>query len=101
MRTDIEPGVRANEPIDFTEAAQEFGMRIKEASARRSIACGGGRYEVRPCRDVRGFTLKLPVIGWQLWFPDSQSATRFAGRVASIHRAGCSIYDSSGRLVSR
>ena len=77
----------ARETIDATEAANEFASRIRVAAPGWGIARRISRYEVRPCSKVRGFTLKLPVIGWRLWFPDSQSAVRFADRVVAISRS--------------
>ncbi len=105
MRTETETsvssgGVCASETIDATEAAQEFASRIKEAAARRNVTRRKDRYEVRPCLGVRGYTLKLPVIGWRLWFPSPQSAVKFAWRVAAAHQAECSIYDAAGRIAS-
>lgn len=54
-------------------------------------------YEVRPCKSVRGFMLRLPGIGWKLWFPTVADAVSFARRVASIYAADCCIYDSTGQ----
>lgn len=72
------------ETIDTTEAANEFAFKVKAAAPRWKIVRRNYAYEVRPCAKVRGFTLKLPVIGWRLWFPDAQSAVTFADRVGAI-----------------
>jgi len=89
----------ASVTADAIEAAAEFASTIKAAIAGRGTARRFDRYEVRPCSGVRGFTLMLPLIGWRLWFPDPQSAQKFAERVAAIYRAECSIYNSARRLA--
>ena len=86
---------------DATEAVAELAARIKAAMARRGTARRYDRYEVRPCSGVRGVTLMLPLMGWRLWFPDPQSALKFAEWVAAIYRAERSIYNSAGGLASR
>ena len=56
-------------------------------------------YEVRPCKRVRGFMLRLPGIGWRLWFPTVVDAVAFARRVASIYAAECFVFDSTGHKI--
>ena len=87
-----------SEDIEATEAASEFATLIKNEERRvRSESCVEN-YEVRPCARVRGYTLKLPVLGWKLWYPTVTDAVKFARRVATAHRAGCFIYDATGQL---
>jgi hypothetical protein len=57
-------------------------------------------YEVRPCRKVRGFMLRLPGIGWRFWFSTVAKAVNFAHRVESVYEADCFVYDSSGQTMN-
>lgn len=85
--------------IERTEsalAAEEFADWIKQHGSRIQQR---EHYEVRPCKLVRGFMLRMPGIGWKLWFATAADAVRFAGRVAAIYSASCLVYDSSGQPV--
>ncbi len=86
------------EDIEAAEAAYEFAALISKESAHRRTGKQVENYEVRPCARVRGYTLKLPVLGWKLWYPTATAAVKFARRVASSYRAACYIYDATGRL---
>ena len=75
---------------EYAEWIREHGAKIQERE----------HYEVRPCARVRGFMLRLPGIGWRLWFSTAADAVGFAGRVASIYDANCLVYDSVGKQVT-
>jgi hypothetical protein len=77
-------------------ATEEFAAWVKEHGAKIKTR---EHYEVRPCKGVRGFMLRLPGIGWKLWFSTAAGAVEFARRVASIYAANCRVYDSAGRQV--
>ncbi len=85
--------------IELSESAlaeTEFAtwMKVNHAKlAKRE------HYEVRPCNRVRGFMLRLPGIGWSLWFPTAPDALSFARRVASIYAAECVVYDTGGQRI--
>ena len=86
-------------PTERSESAlatEEFAAWIKQNRAKVKKR---EHYEVRPCRRVRGFMLRMPGIGWRLWFSTAADAVTFAGRVASIYAASCFVYDSSGQQV--
>jgi hypothetical protein len=78
-------------------AADEFATWIKK---NRATVKKLAHYEVRPCEQVRGFILRLPGIGWKLWFSTVAEAVDFAGRVALIYAAECLVYDSSGHQIA-
>ena len=84
------------EPTESNLAAEEFAEWIKQNRARVQKR---EHYEVRPCNRVRGFMLRLPGIGWRLWFPTAAEAVSFAGRVASTYKANCHVYDVSGKAI--
>ena len=77
-------------------AADEFATWVEKNAAQLG---GHERYEVRPCKEVRGFMLRLPGVGWKFWFRTVASAVSFAHSATAIHAADCSVYDSSGRQV--
>jgi len=87
-----------SDDIESAEAAYEFATLIEKESAHRRTNFHVENYEVRPCTRVRGYTLKLPVLGWRLWYPTATAATTFARRVASSYRAECFVYDAAGQL---
>ncbi|MEA3208066.1 MAG: hypothetical protein QOE70_1123 [Chthoniobacter sp.] len=93
----------AAEQSEATLAAQEFATRIKQETSLKSLSDldVGGHYQVRPCLRVRGYMLRLPVIGWTLWFPTAAEAFGFAEKLEAIYRADCCLYDSAGRMSSR
>lgn len=78
-------------------AADEFSTWITKNKAALPKRV---HYEVRPCKQVRGFILRLPVIDWKFWFPTAAEAEVFAGRVASVYAADCLFYDSSGHQIA-
>ena len=85
------------DPSESALAADEFGDWIK----RHGPILGKQEdYEVRPCKDVRGLILRLPGIGWRLWFQTRTDAVTFANRVASVDAANCLVCDEIGGLSS-
>ncbi len=83
-------------PTESALAADEFALWIKKyGSALRKQE----DFEVRPCKGVRGFILRLPGIGWRLWFQTRAEAVNFAGRVASVYTAKCLVFDELGKLI--
>jgi hypothetical protein len=81
--------------------AHDFAIYAKEKPIKAHGFRAGKDYEVRPCKNVRGHVLRLPVTGWALWFPSLADAVSFARKLAGIHRADCCIYDSDGSVLSR
>ena len=69
-------------------------MRLNRAKVKKRE-----HYEVRPCKAVRGFMLRLPGIGWRLWFPTAIEAMTFGRRLASFYAAACHVYDSAGEKI--
>ncbi len=51
---------------------------------------------MRPCRNVRGVMLRLPVVGWLFWFPSVAEAVQFTRRMTPIYSAECVVYDATG-----
>ena len=80
---------------EATLAETEFAAWVTMNGAKLQE---GERYELHPCKRVRGFMLRLPGIEWKLWFPTVAEAGKFADRVASIHAADCVVYDSAGQV---
>lgn len=78
-------------------AAAEFGAWVQSNPSQLKIR---ERYEIRPCKRVRGYMLRLPGIGWKLWFPSVLDAVSFTQRAAKVHAAECLIYDAAGQLVA-
>jgi hypothetical protein len=90
-----------SELSEAAQAAQEFADRIREEASRRQASTRGANYEVHPCKRVRGYVLRLPVIGWALWYPTTAAAMHFVEKLAAIHRAECCVYDAEGSVHSR
>ena len=82
-------------------AVQEFTSLVRRGALRRRTLNRGQNYEVHPCKRVRGYVLRLPVIGWTLWYPTAAAALSFAEKLAGIHLAECCVYDAEGGLRSR
>lgn len=61
-------------PSESALAETEFAAWMKINAAKVKTP---EHYEVRPCKKVRGFMLRLPGIGWKLWFPTVPDAVRF------------------------
>ena len=83
--------------IELSESAlaeTEFATWMK---VNRAKVVEPRHYEVRPCKVVRGFMLRLPGIGWKLWFPTVADAVTFVRRVATCYAAECFVYDSTGQ----
>ncbi len=90
--------MKTNHTIEQSESAlavDEFAAWIDHHKPLQNR----DHYEVRPCKLVRGFMLRLPGIGWKLWFPTSVAAVIFARRAALIYLADCLVYDSTGRQI--
>jgi hypothetical protein len=85
-----------NYPSESALAETEFATWVTKNAATIEAP---EHYEVRPCKRVRGFMLRLPGIGWKLWFPTVADAVSFAHRVASIYAAECFVYDGAGQKV--
>lgn len=83
-------------PSESALAETEFATWMKLNSVKVEKP---EHYEVRPCKKVRGFMLRLPGIGWRLWFPTLADAVSFAQRVATIYAAECHVYDSAGQKI--
>lgn len=84
------------EPSESTLAETEFAAWMK---VNRKRIAQPEHYEIRPCKRVRGFMLRLPGIGWKLWFPSAPDAMTFARRVASCYVAECFVYDLAGQKI--
>lgn len=82
-------------------AAQEFESLVKSHAKPQPKIPRGQNYEVHPCKRVRGYILRLPVIGWTLWHPTAAAALTYAERLAGIYPAECRIYDAEGSLHTR
>jgi hypothetical protein len=82
-------------------AAQEFASLVGRNGNTRRVIARGQNYEVHPCKRVRGYILRLPVIGWTIWHPTAAAALTFAERLADIYPAECCVYDAEGSLHSR
>ncbi|MGB8169549.1 MAG: hypothetical protein WCF18_18760 [Chthoniobacteraceae bacterium] len=85
------------DPSESALAADEFATWIRANSRKLKVR---ENYEIRPCVRVRGFMLRLPGIGWKLWFPTVAEALSFTQRVASIHQAECLVFDAAGQRAS-
>lgn len=83
-------------PSEATLAAHEFAHWVQRHSAALTE---GEPYEVHPCRQVRGFMLRLPGVGWRMWYPTVADAVDFVRRLAQVHAADCFVYDSAGQLT--
>lgn len=89
------------EPSEAALAAEEFASLIRH-DGTRCLAMGRKEtYDVRPCKNVRGYVLRLPIIGWTIWHPTAAAALDYAERLASIYPAECRVYDAKGSLRSR
>jgi hypothetical protein len=82
-------------------AAHDFAIHVKETPVKPRGSRIGKDYEVRPCKSVRGHVLRLPVTGWVFWFPTVADALSYTRKLAGIHPADCSVYDSEGGVLSR
>jgi hypothetical protein len=82
-------------------AAHDFALQVKETPAKPRSSRIGIDYEVRPCKSVRGHILRLPVTGWVFWFPTVADALNYTQKLAGIHPADCSVFDSEGGVLSR
>jgi hypothetical protein len=82
-------------------AAHDFAAHVKETRIKPRSSRVGNDYEVRPCKSVRGHVLRLPVTGWIFWFPTVADALSYMQKLAGIHPADCSVYDSEGAVLSR
>jgi hypothetical protein len=86
----------AGELSESALAVQEFASLIAKERHRIESSNRGTSYEVHPCKRVRGYMLRLPVIGWTLWYPTAHAAMTFAGQLSEIHAAECCVYDAEG-----
>ena len=89
-----------HEPSEEALAAQEFASLVRQPSRRGAVE-RGENYEVHPCKRVRGYILRLPIIGWTIWHPTADAALNYAGRLAGIYPAECCVYDADGGLHFR
>lgn len=82
-------------------AVQEFAALVRKGAPRQRASIRRENYEVHPCKRVRGYVLRLPVIGWTLWYPTAAAALSFAEKLAGIYLAECCLYDAEGSLHVR
>lgn len=78
-------------------AAAEFATWVRRNPSQLKIR---ELYEIRPCKRVRGYMLRLPGIGWKLWFPSVLDAVSFSHRAAKVYAAECLVYDAAGQVVA-
>lgn len=90
-----------HEPSEEALATQEFASLVKRGGITCRAMGRGESYEVHPCKRVRGYVLRLPVIGWTIWHPTAAAAMDYAARLAGIYPAECRVYDAEGGLRSR
>jgi hypothetical protein len=105
MNTPINAGAGApasadSEPSEETLAAREFALKLKGRLAAPSLGGTRESYEVRPCLRVRGYKLRLPVLGWTLWYPTAADALRFAEKLGAVYQAETRVYNSAGQAIS-
>lgn len=93
----IKPTTTEIELSESALAADEFACWVRANSRKLKER---EHYEIRPCARVRGCMLRLPGIGWKLWFPTVAEAISFTSRVASIHAAECLVFDAQGARMS-
>ncbi len=94
-------GGRGDDLSEASLAAEEFASLVRRQNHPRRTVARGQTYEVHPCKRVRGFVLRLPVIGWTLWHPTAAAALTYAEQLAGIYPAECCVYDAEGSLHSR
>jgi hypothetical protein len=102
--TEENKGTRAESDRELSEsslAVAEFASLVKGRASHSRKSISGENYEVHPCKRVRGYVLRLPVLGWTLWYPTVPAALAFAEKLARIHLAECCVYDAKGSLDSR
>jgi hypothetical protein len=86
----------AHWPSESTLAMNDFASWVRR---NRSRFATKENYEVRPCRNVRGVMLRLPVVGWLFWFPSVADAVKFTYRMTPIYSAECVVYDANGEHI--
>lgn len=99
MRTAADAGMPSDHvPSEANQAAEEFANLLRTDAKKLVERNLGQAYEIRPCRRVRGYVLRVPITRWTFWYPTAAAALRFARELTSLYRAECHVYDEHGRV---